>query len=529
MLVLFDKERTVTQLLSMVFDAASTFPMSAKVDARCPDEGSTSNRWSPLSYPSVSIFSSMPSRDCGNESEQSAARVANPFFPLHRDVLLAAMRELLIVDGKIDYRNMEIISPRDLTSAHLSDDDGNDDESPSLKKRRIRNPSIDSLPTLHEQKERDCSQPHLVPNVEHFDYTRFRNAEDLVSYVVNQAITHDAVAGPRLSIEHGIAPAASVQTTEKPRSVESLPTSKRKVSDAEDLDKDYGINLDFPSEIVSLVRSNIMLLQITPSETALTKLAGHPSTEFHNSNAADNSDDSILSFLRNPKSHREQQDKARQTRLVLPQLLEVSIDDEYSLRAKARRMTSSMVNSIPGNDMNTSLRIFLGYRSSKTPARERIVDIVSDVLFDVSHAMYAWIHTHDKLLRSQGLDIADGLNCNSMKMQIKTYLFDDRALKRIGGFEPESLLPLALGIRHCRLANISWEQYAISNEGKLAMSIHSHPQVEFPGEFNNGEETCNSRRRKRQTSGTITANNSLIELGKKRRGRRGKCIQSSRM
>jgi len=501
----------------------------------------------------------------------AAARVGNPFFPLHRDVLFAAMRDLLIIDGKIDYRTMEMISPSEWDSSNIagdgstateamnldthsnttahesqaialsSDDEGKDDDCSSLKKKwRIQDTSVDSLPTLHEQKGLHCSknQPHIVPIAEHFDYARFWNAEALVSYAVDRAITHVADGhqpANQLDNSHTTSPR---QSMEKSSTVGTVPpTSKRKVSDAEDLSHDHVVNdIDFPSEILSLVRSNIMLLQTSPSGSVLTKLTTQSGIEYYTSNTATNSDieetdQAILSFLRHPKSQREQQQgKQCQTRFVLPQLLEVSIDDECSLRAKAHRMISSMVNSIPGNDMNTPLRAFLGYKSTKSPSRDRIVEIISDVLFDVSHAMYVWIHTHDKLLRSQGKNCDDTVICSIMDMQIKASLFDERALKRIGGFEPESLLPLALGIRRCRLANVSWEQYAITDEGRMAMQVHSNHQVGFLGEHNDGEENMyTSRRRKRHSTGTIIIHNSLFELGKKRRGRRGKSVQSSRL
>ncbi len=542
--------------------------MSDKADSRTRGGN---NRWAPLSYPSASIFLALSSSD---ESEPfSAARVANPFFPLHRDVLFAAVRELFIIDGKFDYRSMEIISPSDLdnatmksettagdhghgaaaveamhidnhssiiismqesvqgennTTALLSDDEGNFDEFAPSKKRRIHKTSIDSIPTLHEQNGLNFSQdpPHIVPNVEHFDYTRFQNAEALVSYVVDRAISQ-VTPGP-FDEHDDTSPPPSIKTAEKSMTVGSHLTSKRKVSDAEELDHDHDVHLGFPTEIVSVVRSNIMLLQKSSSGTALTKLTTHSGIEFHHSNASnlEEINHAMLSFLRHPKPQGAQkQGNICRTRFVLPHFLEVSIDGERSLRAKAHRMISSMVNSIPGNDMNTSLHKFLGYRSTKSPTRERVVGVVSDVLFDVSHAMYAWIHTHEKLLRSRGNDIVDAAikNYSSMDVQIKSSLFDDRALKRIGGFEPESLLPLSLGIRRCRLANISWEQYAISNEGMRAMSAYNTtPQVGVLGEPNDEEKMYPSRQRKMQNTGCILVNNSLLEIGKKRRGRRGK-------
>ena len=187
---------------------------------------------------------------------------------------------------------------------------------------------------------------------------------------------------------------------------------------------------------------------------------------------------------------------------ALPKFLEASIDDEYTMWAWAHEIVLSIMNQFRGSSMNMSLRVFLGYTSAKTPSTDRIYEILTNVLFDVSHAMFAFIHTQDEM--------TCGLTSKSMDLQIKTSLFDGRALKRIGGFEPSALLPLALGIHRCRQTKTTWEEYAMSVEGRMAMSVHSSTQVEVS---NHG--------RKRQR-GVIMVNSSLLELGKKRRGRRGK-------
>jgi hypothetical protein len=142
--------------------------------------------------------------------------------------------------------------------------------------------------------------------------------------------------------------------------------------------------------------------------------------------------------------------------------------------------------------------------------------------------MYAFIHTQEDMTRARSLlsmGVANEMNYGNMDLQIKSSLFDDRALKRIGGFEPASLLPLALGIRRCCQTKTSWEEYARSEEGKMAMSVHSK-RGDFPGEQIGKEGISASHGRKRQ-GGTLTINNPLLELGKKRRGRRGKSMFSS--
>ena len=270
-----------------------------------------------------------------------------------------------------------------------------------------------------------------------------------------------------------------------------------------------------------------MLLQTSQSGSKLSKFTPQSDTfgPINSTNSVE-TDHAIMSFLRHPKLQREQQQgKANKTLLVLPSLLEASIEDEYNLRAKAYQIVSSMVTF--GSDLNIPLRAFLGYKSGNTPSSDRILETISDILFDVSHAMYAWIHTEESMARAQDKDVASKQNFNSMDIQIKASLFDDRALRRIGGFEPASLLPVALGIHRCRQTETSWEEYAFSKDGRMAMRVHTKQRDEPGGEDANvkGEKSTSHAREKQVR--TIMENDSLIELGKKRRGRRGKSSMTS--
>jgi hypothetical protein len=71
---------------------------------------------------------------------------------------------------------------------------------------------------------------------------------------------------------------------------------------------------------------------------------------------------------------------------ALPKFLEASIDDEYTMRGRAHEIVLSIMNQFRGSSMNMSLRVFLGYTSAKTPSTDRIYEILTNVLFDVSHA-----------------------------------------------------------------------------------------------------------------------------------------------
>lgn len=456
-----------------------------------------SARWAPLSYPSAVVFSSSK-RDLGRGGERTtsiATRVADPYFPLHRDVLLAAVREWLVIDGKIDHRTMDVVMTRKL--------------------------DVQGTPVAVTDAKEGQTRPHLVPSgVDEkgcdIDHATFRNAEALADYVVDRARLVSAGA----SDDSDDSFRTSSIATERPDSS----ASKRKVSDASDdselIQQGYS---NFPPWIVSLVRSNIWLIRTSPSGSKLARLTPQSGLAFNpiTPSDAEEIDHAIHSFLRHPRLQREQQQaNVRQITFALPRLLGASIDDEGSLRARAREMVTSIANSFCGNDANFfPLRAYLGYKSSKTPSGDRILGIVSDILFDVSHAMYAFIHTQEGMIRA---GVANETNRTSMDMQIKSSLFDDRALKRIGGFEPSSLLPLALGIRRCRETGTSWKEYARSEEGMMAMGIHSKRDEFAVEELVEGEIFTSLGRKRR--GGSFSVNGPLLELGKKRRGRRGRSI-----
>ena len=553
------------------------------------DDANNANRWAPLCYPSASIFSSptdggssgsycaAPSSSSGGGGIQHE-RCVDPFFPLHRDVLLAAMRELLIIDGRIDARTMNVVVPsqtcnmsernnkRPRSASNIADEADeaassamlptpSDDEEEGMlcettstsKKQRIQNSSVDSIEDLQKQileKDRSTTtsthRPHVVPIADRddFEYSRFDSAEALVEYIVNQATSFFVTEDTEQT---------TLSSSIEEQTVTS--TSKRKVSNVDMETNDNNDDADatfFPSCIVSLVRSNTMVFQTFSSgaPSTLTKLqkclphntlTEREKSIFHSTQSpqvttmtellptsTDNFEkinDFLIEFLRFPQRQRQRQHgNANKSLFALPQLLEASVTDESYLREYAHNMVVSMVNSIPGNDLDIPLRVFLGYKSTKTPSRERILDMVSDVLFDVSHAMHAWVHTEKDLLRKPQ-QISNGTMTNKdLEEQIKNALFDEggRALAKIGGFEESSLLPLSLGIRRCRQTRTPWVEYAASAAGKNAFSLHVvAAKVE------------STKVRKRQSD--IVGNSEVFETGRKRRGRRGRTIYSHRI
>lgn len=536
---------------------------------------STANRWAPICYPSASIFASRKGEGEGGSSptNNSGIRTADPFFPLHRDVLLAAVRELLIIDGKVDPHTMKVVNPQiqmaeeeETTTCNmseknesnsdkkrarsapsetnkasgvavptLSDDDDEEKEASTLslsKRQRLQNSSVDSMVELQKQifeKPSARTQPHVVPQ-QAFDYSQFDSAEELVEYVVDQ-----------VAVSLGSASKKGRHTEPTPSSTEEQSvTSKRKVSDVDDLEAQDA--RPFPSCVVSLVRSNAMLFRSFASgaPNSLTKLQNclpqsllteREKNIFHSAlssqvtmaellpTGTDNfekTNDAIIEFLHRPQLHRQrQQGNANKSLLVLPQLLEASVTDESYLRESAQDMIASMINAIPGNDFEVPLRVFLGYKSTKTPSRERLLDMICGVLFDVSHAMHAWLQTEKDIMRKLQVS-KEAIDNKHMDGHIKNALFEQnhRAIKNIGGFDDSSLLPLALGIHRCREKSTSWREYAASPEGGNAFSLHYATAA---------DESAKVRRRQND----IVGNAELFETGRKRRGRRGRSINAS--
>lgn len=469
-----------------------------------------SSSWAPLSFPSAVIFaSSRGSRSANKINDPGIAtiptmqRTADPLFPLHRDVVAAAVRELFIIEKKIDHRTMKIVKDTDVMEEDrlLSDHSCEEKEHVVVSRSGSDNEAdVNDLllqPQVKRLRLEVSSEPHVVPiEGDIFDHARFANVESLVDFIIERAMlipnesSSDIVDSDQISL-----------TGKEQHNVSAGPPSIRKVSDASDDMEQH--STDFSTCVLSLVRSNIVVLHKSPSRSKLTKLTSQSESD-------STVPTSILSFLRNPRLHREQQED---TVFALPKFVEASIDNEYTMRARAHAIILSIMKSFCGNSMNMSVRVFLGYTSAKTPSTDRVYEILANVLFDVSHAMFAFIHTQEEMTRGMASStegVADVRNNKSMDMQIKTSLFDGRALKRIGGFEPSALLPLALGIHRCRQTKTSWEEYATSEEGRMAMSVHSSTQIEV------------SNHERKRKCGAIMVNNSLLELGKKRRGRRGK-------
>ncbi len=217
-----------------------------------------SNAWAPISYPSTSIFEKFANysgmrtiinHDCYSRGRQvglrKPERIPNPYFPLHRDVLLATMRELLIMGGILDHRTLEVADLKSWSPPNKNLDSTNQTSyvsnltakkrkvdtakgvDNSFRKNRCAGVGIIVANPLHVNQI--ASQPHIVPrsdedegNNDDFDFSKFRSSEELVMYAVRQAITISNPCFDRIK---------SVTDHEETKTSSSAPT--RKVSNVD--------------------------------------------------------------------------------------------------------------------------------------------------------------------------------------------------------------------------------------------------------------------------------------------------------
>lgn len=157
-----------------------------------------------------------------------------------------------------------------------------------------------------------------------------------------------------------------------------------------------------------------------------------------------------------------------------PVFLEVSIASESVLRELARDVTRRLVESFD----EKTIRLFLGYKSSSLK-RDRLLAVLAEHLFDVSHAMFAWKQTEEEI-QSQLLATSD------LDQRIVSILFDSRALRKIGGFDDSSLLPHALSIYRLSKKGVSWEDFAKTENGRALLKHHVDGKAVLAGQKRRG-------------------------------------------
>mmetsp|Transcript_1330 Transcript_1330/g.2412 ORF Transcript_1330/g.2412 Transcript_1330/m.2412 type:complete len:292 (+) Transcript_1330:904-1779(+) len=97
------------------------------------------------------------------------------------------------------------------------------------------------------------------------------------------------------------------------------------------------------------------------------------------------------------------------------------------------------------------------------------------LLFDVSHAMYAFEQTLADAV-AHGASI--GAASEDLDHQILESLFnDDRSINRIGGLDASGLLPCAISIGRLRRRGASWYHFAKSVNGLKSLEHHKSDKI----------------------------------------------------
>ena len=451
--------------------------------------GWRSRGWTSLKYPQSSVFPA----NRGGDHQARLDRNMNLYFPLHQDVLLAAVRELLILDGTLHgttlkvseevvkfhhngssvpkyLQHLDLVQWRAFKAAHLAlKTTSKVTANKSTRKRK--NLCRGTINNQVKRSKRDEIVPDLVKNNSASDESV---GEGDTNFLFKQLEGRDEEARHHPSAEdiaHSIVLRARMVVFADSDAISKCEERSRAESNS-------GKDIEAPIE---------------PSGAA--GVDRHP--------VAREGYRDISNFLSLSERTPDGSIRIQVSAKSMPSMVQTSISSEAILRDAAMTMTTRLVESFS----DTSLRLFLGYK--KTPAvvgRDRLIRLLAAFLFDASHAMFAWDQTEEELLSSPGENSNDERDIDSV---IQKSLFDERALRTIGGFEPSSLLPHAISIARLRRRRLidskksnlnSWEFFATTAQGSRMLSHHR-------GLGGGGSSGCKS-------------SSSVINVGKQRRGQR---------
>lgn len=398
--------------------------------------GWRSRGWTPLKYPKSAIVR--------NENNESFA-----YFPLHQDVLLASVRELLVIDGTIDGRTLKVTKKKvrflineesvsvPCYQRHMEAEswplaaDGDEDNKKRRKAQMIRKKKTKIESAQVDEKQEDVDSASILNEKPahsplEIEDTQDENQRPPLAEQVAMAIVFRSRITHSLDRDGKKHPGQSTERIERP---------PRKVSEA-DQSPSYS-QLSPRREPSPLPMEEDMSIEESQEISEVIDFSKR------NTNG---------SFCMRHGS-------------MLWSMVHASIPIEALLRDAAMSMTQQLIATFS----NQALRMFLGY---KAPAitRDRLTQLLAGFLFDTSHAAFAWEQTELEIL-------ARSPQTASIDSMVQNSLFDDRALKKIGGFDPSSLLPHALSIGRLRRRNSSWEYHATTAQGKRMLNHHAREKA----------------------------------------------------
>jgi len=408
----------------------------------------------------------------------------NHFFPLHRDVLLAAVRELLIIDGTVDGKSLEVVGQiSEIASDRTSVKNG--------KRKRVskEDPMSDDDVTECVSPFNEWNEPHgklsaenqVVAEEDHAHRAMYNlpTAEAVCELIVTRSLSGlekrfiTSKTSPRCNAPGIPTPCTRLrdQTSEDP--VNKTLCEELITFDEPDVENRLHLHAQgHPPRKVSdvdesMLTSNIMAYskEHKNADTSSSMML-HKIEEFKGGSCFMEKTDDLARLLAMIA-----EDPSAFLCLApndIPELLEVSIFAEESLRQVAYKIASELVKTF--NDK--SLREFLGYKSSAMK-RNKLEDILSEFLFDVSHAMFAWEETEEDVIHDIALSsdfprrlMTSLKSRKKVESKVRDILFDSKELQKIGGFDCYSLLPHALSVRRLRQRGISWKEFASTKEGR---------------------------------------------------------------
>lgn len=408
-----------------------------------------SRGWTPLKYPKSAI---LPTSSSINVS----------FFPLHNDVLLAAVRELLILDGIVDAKTLEI--SQDDAKSRLSSDVKTQDRVGRTKQTTVLSSTSSSSTMIRKQgfkcgRKRGRDEPNMDS---HSVGPRAKTSR-------NGSIGNEDLKSRRRKLS---AEAIAYSIIEKARVVGSEPSNTMSTLVFQEVDKQLTSN--FGDEIGQRPRAVSEADQSSNYFPAPLHSRHYSSTDSSNVTADFVQSTDISQILDLKKKIRDGSFDLLDSRQLLSDMIHVSIADEEILREASRHTTRKLVESFS----DSALRAFFGYKISGID-RERLVHLLAGLLFDVSHAMYAWEQTEKEILLSSkgspgGPDSILDMPVDDVDDLVLHSLFGGsaRAMKRVGGFEPSSLLPNAISIGRLRRRNTSWAYFASTVRGLRMLEYH---------------------------------------------------------
>lgn len=429
-------------------------------DAKKPRESMhwRSAGWTPLAYPISALVTNARITTVAHVDD---AAQLNPFFPLHKDVLRAATRELLILDGSIESKTLKL----------------------SSKTARFRKPTTDVNVSESIESEHIVIGPRYLNHANSDLYVQCfeeLNLDQPKRTRKRKASRATQRPNKKKRKVNKVSKCFSVQFEEDPSAtLASVPFQVKGLESAEALSTVLiRLALHVEPEQRAQAREHVrddqekLDYQLLRPPRKISDADSVESVDLVDEAAANYNEISRLVDL----TERNARGAYQFRRADVPLMMDVSIASEQNLRNAAFGMVSKMTKSFS----RETLRLFLGYRASSVK-REKVLVVLSDFLYDVSHALFAWNQTEQELVASHTTRGQAHTFNEETDTIVKNLLFDNRALKKIGGFDDYSLLRHALSVARSASQKETWEDFALSDQGQKLLAHHADGKAFLAG------------------------------------------------